>query len=158
LRPLDTDGTRIVASGDNATLVFNADGRELLSLPVSALAAQVDGAHLELLTQGELRDYDATSGALVQTWLLPDVSSGTDCRLPGCDEPRLRLEDAAHGLTAYVVDGALHLLRVSDGRDVALTHASTARFTTRGLVYAYGAAMPWLGRIRLVPYDQLPLG
>jgi hypothetical protein len=157
LRPLDTDGTRIVASGDNATLVLDADGRELLSLPVSTPAAQLDGSNLVLLLPGELRVYDTASGALLHTWPLPDVSSGADCRLPGCNAPRLRLEDAARGLVAYILDGTLHLLRLADGADAIVHDGTAAQFGDTGLFYAYDARLPWRGRIRFVRYDRLPL-
>jgi hypothetical protein len=154
LRPLDTDGTRIVASGDNVTLLLDADGRELLSLPVSTPAAQLDGTDLVLLVPGELRDYDGATGALLHTWPLPSVSIGSDC-LPRCQAPQLRLEDASRGLVAYILEDKLHLLRLADGRDVVVAKASFARFTTGGLVYAFEAAQPWPGRVRLVPLDRL---
>jgi hypothetical protein len=52
---------------------------------------------------------------------------------------------------AYVLDGQVHLLRLSDGANVFAAPGSLARFTDTGLVYAAGSSL------RLVPYDQLPL-
>jgi len=91
LRPLDADGGRIVASGDNATFVLDTDGRQLLSLPVSTTAAKLAGSDLVLLVPGALRDYDAAKGALLHSWPLPDVSFGGRCGLPmwQCGSPRL---------------------------------------------------------------------
>jgi hypothetical protein len=54
LYPADVDGGRIVAYGDNETLLLDRDGNRLLSLPVSPLAAQLSGLHLVLLLRGQL--------------------------------------------------------------------------------------------------------
>jgi hypothetical protein len=159
LRPLDVDAGRIVASGDNATVVLDADGRQLLSIPVSTTAAQLAGSDLILLVPGALRDYDATTGALLHSWPLPDVSFGGLCGLPmqQCGSPRLRLEGAARGVAAYLLDGKLHLLRLSDGADTTVADATAAALDDSGLFYAYRTTGIWPGRIRFVPFDQLPL-
>src|SRR5439155_19951729 len=114
LAPFDVDAGRIVAGGDYATVLFDAEGKELLSVPVSPLAAQLSGSHLVVLVWRELRDYDASSGALLHAWPLPDVSSGGECGSPHsgtweCREPRLVLEDAAQGLVTYILDGQVHV-------------------------------------------------
>jgi Tol biopolymer transport system component len=154
LVPYDVADDRFVASGDRETIVFDRDGKELLSLPFSALGAQFDGDHLIVLVRGELRDYDRSSGQLLRTSALPDVESGSECGSPHyCDRrpPRLLLEDARDGLVTYVLDGQVHLRRLVDGRDAVLAPGSLARFFDGGLVYAYGA------RLSAVPFDQLPL-
>jgi len=61
------------------------------------------------------------------------------------------LEDVAHGLAAYILNGQVRLLRLSDGADRTVAPGTLARFTNAGLVYGDGA------RIWLVPYNQLPL-
>jgi hypothetical protein len=61
------------------------------------------------------------------------------------------LEDAARGLVVYVVDERVHLLRLVDGADAVVVQGSHARFMDAGLVYADGS------RLRLVPFDRLPL-
>jgi len=159
LRPLDVDAGRIVVSGDNATLVLDPDGRTLLTLPLSTQAAELTGSELAVLAPGELRDYDVVTGALLHTWPLPAVSSGGFCGVPArfCRQPRLRVEDAAHGMVAYVVDGQIHLLRLSDGRDVTLHAGTAAEFGDNGLFYAYKAPGYWPGRISFVPFSRLPL-
>jgi Tol biopolymer transport system component len=167
LRPLDVDQGRIVASGDNATLVLSASGVELLSIPVSSQAAELAGPDLVLVTAGELRDYDAVSGSLLHAWTLPYVSYGGHCgiRADDCDYAQFRLQDASRGLVAYLVGGPrpsgdlsaqLHVLRLSDGRDVVLASGTAARFGADGLFYAYRATGPWPGRISLVRFGQLP--
>jgi Tol biopolymer transport system component len=154
LVPFDVSNDRIVASGDRETIVFDQDGKVLLSLPLSALGAQFDGDHVIVLIRGELRDYDLHSGALVHTTMLPDIDSGSECGSPHyCDRrpPRLLLEDARDGLVTYVLDGQVHLRRIADGQDATAAAGSLARFFKGGLVYAYGA------RISVVPFDRLPL-
>ena len=89
----------------------------------------------------------------------PDVAAGPDCLFGihyGCfgqggAELRLRLQDAANGLVAYVLDDQVHLLRLADGKDVTIAAGSHARFMDSGLVYADGS------RLHLTPYDRLPL-
>ena len=155
LVPFDVDSGRVVAGGTNATWLLDSSGTLLLSLPVSPLAAQLSGSHLVLLRRGELRHYDAVTGVLVHVWPLPDVPSGYRCGTPSGSRcgplPRLVLEDAARGLVTYVLDGQVRLLRLADGADAVVAPGTLARFMDAGLVYAEGS------RLRLVPFDQLPL-
>lgn len=152
--PLDVDENRIVASGNNETRILAADGTILLSLPVPTLAAQLSGSQLVLASGNTLRVYDATSGALDATWPLPSGPVGHDCdgyADPSCGRfppspPPVTLEDVAHGLAAYILDGQVHLLRLTDGADRIVGYGTLARFTDVGLVYADGA------RIRLTPH------
>jgi WD40-like Beta Propeller Repeat len=159
LRPLDADAGRIVVSGDNATLVLDSDGHPLLRLPLSTQAAELTGSDLAVLVPGELRDYEVATGALLHSWPVPAVSSGGFCGVPArfCGAPRLRVEDAAHGMVAYIADGQIHLLRLSDGRDVTLHAGTAAEFGDDGLFYAYQAGGYWPGRISFVPFGRLPL-
>jgi len=160
LVPLDIDAGRIVAGGDNATVIYDANGKQLLSVPVSPHAAALSGNDLVILRQGQLLDFDAATGSQIHRWPLPDVTSGRECGSKYCrpiwpdrptDGPRLVLEDAARGLVAYVLDGNVHLLRLSDGADMVIGPGTLARFMDAGLVYVDSTA------IHLVPYDQLPL-
>ena len=152
--PLDVDSGRIVVSGENETRILDADGKVLLTLPVPTLAAQLSGADLVVAPGDELRVYDASTGALRSTWPLP-AAAGHDCDAfgdPTCLlPPALTLEDVSRGLAAYVVDGKVHVLRLSDGVDVVVAAGVRARFLDAGLAYADGA------RIRLLPWGQLPL-
>jgi len=145
--PLAVDYTRIVVQrrDDGAIAVLDTDGAELFSIqfaPNTALTARVDGSDLVVLAAGELRDYDATSGALLHSW--PAV-------------PGESLRDTAGGLAAYIVNGTLHLLRLRDGADAVVGSATAAQLEDTGLFYAYKGAYPYPGRIRFVPFDQLPL-
>jgi Tol biopolymer transport system component len=152
LLPTDVDSGRLVAVGSNKTEVLNRNGTELLAVPVQALSAQLSGSDLVVVTPGQLRDYDAADGALLHAWPLPDVPAGGPCGSPhpwACRSIRLELEDAAHGLAAYVLDGDLHVVRLDQGTDRTIGKATTARFMNAGLVYAEGA------RINFIPYSQL---
>jgi hypothetical protein len=159
LRVLDVDAGRIVVGGDNATLVLDANGGQLLSLPISTRAAQLTGSNLVVLVSGELRDYDATTGAPLRSSPVPAGSVGGFCGVPVffCGSPRVQLEDAARGLVAYILDGQIHLLRLADGRDVVVHEGTAARFDSSGLAYAYPATGDWPGRLRFVAFDRLPL-
>jgi Tol biopolymer transport system component len=149
--PSDVDAGRVVVYGDNETHVLDRDGKRLLAIPVSPVAAQLSGSRLVLLLRGQLRVYEAASGELQHTWPLPDVPSGAPCQLRCWDAPRLVLQDVAGGLAAYVLDGKVHVLRLADGADAVVAAGTLARFLDRGLVYADGS------RLRIVPFDRLPL-
>jgi hypothetical protein len=154
--PLDVDAGRIVVSGINETRILAADGTVLLTLPVPTLAAQLSGSDLVIAVGGALRVYDAITGALRATWPLPAQPAGHDCDYygdPSClgPAPLLTLGGLSHGLAAYVFDGRVHVLRIADGADRVAGVGTLARFMDAGLVYADGA------RIRIAPYDRLPL-
>jgi hypothetical protein len=156
LVPFDADAGRILAGGVNDTLLLDSDGRQLRSIPVSPLAAQLSGSDIVILVPGALRHFDATTGAARHTWRLPDVPSSGECGRPHgrgweCRQARLVLQDVAHGLVAYVLDAQVHLLRLVDGMDAVVSPGSRARFIDSGLVYADGA------RLRHVPFAELPL-
>lgn len=155
LLPADVNGGRIVAVGANQTDVLDASGKQLLAVPVHALAAQLAGPELVVVVQGQLRDYDAASGALVHAWPLPEVASGSPCGSPhpwGCPSVRLELEDAARGLAVYVLDGQVHVVQLESGADTTIAKGTTARFMDEGLVYVDGADL------HLVPFAMLPMG
>jgi hypothetical protein len=153
--PLDVEGGRIVAGGENETRVLDENGGILLSLPLPTQAAQLSGPNLVVAAGGRLLVYDAESGALRAAWPLPAPLSGHVCGYfePACvwPWPPLILVDAARDLAAYVFGGQVHLLRLTDGADRRLGVGTIARFTDEGLAYADGA------RIRLTPFSRLPL-
>lgn len=155
--PLDVDQGRIVVSGTNETRVLTSDGTVLLSVPVPTLAAQLSGAQLVLAVGNRLQVYDAGNATLEASWPMPAAPVGHDCDPysdPSCDygspQAQVTLEDVAHGLAAYILNGQIHLLRLSDGADRIVASGTLARFTNAGLAYADGA------RIWLTPYERLP--
>ena len=110
---------------------------------MSALGAALAGDDLVVRVPGELRDYSASTGVLLSVWPLPD--------------PSAKLEDVARGVVVYKLDGVVHLFRLRDGADVIVPGALAAELTDAGLFYAYLGEEPWSGRIRFVPFDELPL-
>jgi Tol biopolymer transport system component len=157
LVPNDLESGRIVALGDNALVLLDENGARLLSLDVRAVGAQLSGSDLVVLLQGQLRQYDAGTGALVHAWPLPDVPSAGPCGESTCSDGPLRFEDAAHGLVVYIFEGKVELLRLRDGERAVVADGTAARFGSNGLFYAYEGAAPWRGRIRFVPFAELPI-
>ena len=158
LQPLAVDQGRIVARRPDGSLeLLDVDGGVLRSFDVPELGAALAGDDLVVLVQGELRDYSASTGKLLSVWPLPDVPSAGRCRLTSCPGIRLTLDDAARGVAVYTLDGVVHLLRLRDGEDKTVPGATTAELTGAGLFYAYPGEDPWPGRIRFVPFDELPL-
>jgi hypothetical protein len=167
LVPFDVDEARIVAGGENATVIDDSNGKQLLTVPVSPLAAQLAGSNLVILVQGHLLVYDATTGARLHDWPLPSVPSGSECASPhygtwecsrnltpsslSATNAQLILEDAAHDLATYVLNGTVHVVQLQSGRDMTVGKGTLARFMNQGLVYADGAAL------HLVPFARLPL-
>ena len=154
LVPFDVDAGRIVAGGENATVIFDGSGGQLLSVPVSPLAAQLSARELVILVRGELLVHDASTGARLHAWPLPDVPSGAECGAwyAGsweCRGTELVLEDAARALAAYLFKGEVHVLDLDDGADSTIGKGQLARFTDTGLVYVDGA------NIQLVPFGRL---
>jgi|GEM_PF-1757234 len=157
-RPLAVDDGRIVAQDMDGSLeLLSLDGSVLETFDVPSLGAALAGDDLVVLVQGELRDYSVSSGELLHAWPLPDVPSAGRCRLYACPGIRLTLDDTARGIVVYTLDGVVHLLRLSDGADATVPGATAAELTDAGLFYAYLGEDPWPGRIRFVPFDELPL-
>lgn len=174
MEPLDVDQRRIVAQRNDDTVVLDADGTYLLSLPITPVAAQLSGKQLVVLLPRELREYNASTGALTRSVAFGPISLGRECQgwfdpgcfmglasgglcditgffTQGCGLPVWRLEDLARGIVSYVSDNQVHVLRLADGADAVVGYGSLSRFTASGLVYVDGA------RLHLVPFDALPL-
>jgi hypothetical protein len=151
LVPADVNNSRILAYGRNETWLLDRDGNRLLTLNIGPLGAQLWGNELVLLLQGQLRVYDARTGALLRTLPLPDVPSrGHECELRCRLQGRLMLEDVGHGKAFYLLDGRLHSLDLVLGSDRVLASATAARVTDDGLVYADGSRLFTLSK-RFLP-------
>ena len=158
LKPLALDDGRIVVQRTDGSLdLLDLVGHRLRWFDVPALGAALAGDDLVVLVRGELRDYSASTGDLIDAWPLPDVPSSGRCRDYSCPGIRLTLDDADRGIAVYTLDGVVHLLRLRDGADATVAGATTAELTDAGLFYAYPGEKPWPGRIRFVPFDELPL-
>ncbi len=154
LVPADVDEGRIVAFGDNQTLLLDRTGARILSIPVSVASAQLAGSDLVAVRRGALLHYDARTGALIHMWALPDVPTSGPCGSPHpwtCTAS-LVLLDARGGFASYAVAGQVHVIRLADGHDATVGAGTTARFFTGGLAYADGS------RIHVVSFESLALG
>jgi hypothetical protein len=119
------------------------------------LAAELAGSDLVQLSQGSLRHFDAVTGFLQHTWPVANVTSGGICRRLPCSPQLLTLEDTAGGLVAYTLQREVHVLRLSDGRDVVVASGTRAQFVTSGLVYAYQSTGLWPYGLRLLKSAQI---
>jgi hypothetical protein len=162
LRPLSVDGDRVVLRRANGALeVRKPNGALVRQFP--GLAGLTRGAELMgtdrlvVLVPGKLREYRIPNGALVRTRPVANVASGGVCGMPPCPTIKLQLLDAKRGLVAYILNGKLHLLRLSDGVNKVVASATDARFGDNGLYYVYTAAAPWVSRIRFVRWASLPV-
>ena len=124
LTPLAVDAGRIVVRrGEGPLELLDTQGGLLRTIPLpagEAIVAELAGDDLVVLVAGGLRHYSAGSGELRRTWPLPNLPSGGFCGVPCFIRPQLQLEDTAVGLAAYILNGELHLLRLTDGIDRAI--------------------------------------
>jgi hypothetical protein len=136
LRP---DGTFVILDEQGGRLsAFDLDTTGLAGL-------RLTGSRLVVLRRTAIEVYDLVSGALEHRW--PTVRT----------RGQVRLEDADGGFAVYTVGIAIHLLRLSDGRDRALSipkeaGPAHADLEPEGLYYSYsetGSAKP--GRVAFVP-------
>jgi hypothetical protein len=160
LRPLSVSAGHVLVLNNGVLELRNASGA--ITHQFGGVAAVMRGADLMgnrvlVLVPAALRVYNATTGVLVRTRPLPNVTSAGVCGMPPCPVAALQMLDAARGLVAYTLLGRLHLLRLRDGRDRVVAVAEDARFGSRGLFYAYSAPAPWVSRIRFVPWAALPV-
>jgi Tol biopolymer transport system component len=150
------DGDRIATlRPDGRLILLSADGKRLsaLSLGRGIEGVQLDGAQLVVLRRATLEVYDLRSGRLARRRPTQLGVSGD-----------VRLEDVDHGIAVYVAGLEIHLLRLSDGRDIALRltdegSEAHAQLEPAGLFYAYNQA--WTtkpGRLGFVPLRAIELG
>jgi hypothetical protein len=147
------DGDRIVTlRRDGKLTLFSGEGKRLkvLSLGRGIEGVQLDGKQLVVLRRAILEIYDLGSGRLIRRRSSQPGISG-----------QVRLEDVDHGIAVYVAGLAIHLLRLSDGRDVALRledegSEAHAQLEPAGLFYVYNQA--WTtkpGRLGFVPLREV---
>jgi len=151
LTPLSVDAGRILVDHEDGRLeLMRADGSSLRTFryePGGLLGAKAQGRDLVLLMPGVIAHYDTETGERLHEWPL----SGGDPRL----------EDLHGGVAVYVSGEYVHVVRLSDGRDVALPSLGQrplAQLEAPGLFYAYRVEdAQYPGRVTFIPFDQLPL-
>jgi hypothetical protein len=119
-----------------------------------ARAARVSGSRVVVLRAGELDVLDPELG-LVRTWPVPSAQSYGDdhCGTIRCPLAALRLSDLDRNLAVYVHGNAIHVLRVSDGKDVVVRRPASpvrAQLEPAGLSYSSGRRVAFIPRSELV--------
>jgi dipeptidyl aminopeptidase/acylaminoacyl peptidase len=133
---VDADAEHVVVKlGQRAVVVVSGDGRTVRRFSFGrnqARGAAVDGRRLAVLLRGRLVVYDA--GRRRASW--PVVR--------GFGPPPV-LEDVEGDLAVYVAGVAIHLVRLTDGRDIVIripheAGPAFAELVPAGLFYAYNVA------------------
>jgi len=169
LRLLAVGGGLVVMRSGDEVAVREVDGTVVYVGTFTGLrAARIDARVLLVLTrvgtQSSLWTIDLSSAQRSGPWTLTASRSAGDdpCGDPnGCRLAALRLADYQNGVAVYVAGRAVHLLRLSDRRDVAIrapgVGAVHAQLEASGLFYSYSpAANPGRGRVAFVPLARLP--
>jgi Tol biopolymer transport system component len=147
------DAGRIAVLRHDGTLVIlNTQARRMSAFHLGVTgvsAARLTGSQLVVLRNGTIEARDATRGTMKHRWLI--APSGAE----------ISLEDAQGNFAAYTSGIAIHLLRLSDGRDRVLQIANEAgpahaELEPAGLYYSYNAAgKKKPGRVAFVPLEEL---
>lgn len=120
--------------------------------PVRALKTHRD--QLLVLQPGQIQVFSVSGGELVRTLELPAAASYGDdrCYQPRCTSAELRLADFEWPYAVYVLQDAIHLLKITTGRDIIVRRAATpvhAQMEATGLTYSTGNRITYVGRREL---------
>jgi hypothetical protein len=148
---LATDGQRIAALRSDGKLeILRADGRLLgtVAVPGAARAAAIGNGQLVVLTPTRLLVYELRTRKLEHGWPL---TGGPGTRT---------LAGVGGGLVAYTVPRTINVVRLIDGRRLAIPAGGTgtikAALTSGGLFYAYAVRdSDYRGRVAFVPLRDL---
>jgi hypothetical protein len=130
------------------SVVTRHDARTLEYAAGEALAAKIYGQRIVVLRRGALDWYDGFRPR--RTVRLPRARSYGDgyCGSPHCARAELRLEDVDRDLVAYVLRREVHVLRLTDGRDVIVRRPASgdveAQLEGTGLAYSSGRRVSWV--------------
>jgi hypothetical protein len=152
-------GKLLVERGSDGPVRVFMPGREE---PVAELdyasgetfAVKAQGRSFVVLRRGTL-DVATVGGTIVRTLRLPSSQSYGDdhCGSEWCPLAWLRLADLQGSLAVYVHGKALHVLRVTDGKDVVVRRLATRRVHAAidpgGLAYSAG------NRVYFIPRSEL---
>ncbi|TML57618.1 MAG: hypothetical protein E6G22_15315 [Actinobacteria bacterium] len=164
LRLLAVGGGLVVTGAGDEVAVRALDGAPVYTGTFAGLrAARIDARVLLVLTragtQSSLWTVDLSLGLRSGPWILPSSKSAADdvCAEPsGCRPAALRLADYQAGIAVYVVGHGVHLLRLSDKRDVTIAAPGLGpvhvQLEQSGLFYSYRPApSPTRGRVAFMP-------
>jgi hypothetical protein len=145
LRAAVADRGRIaVARVDGTVALYSATGEVLRTIvPTSVKEVALEGGDLAVLTASQtLEVYSAATGQRRATWPVAPGAAGLD---------------VASGRAVYAVSRTVHVLRLADGKDVALPSAPRAvaglEVEPPGIVYAYNTLRSGreVGNLAFVP-------
>ena len=151
LTPISVDDGRVLVDHEDGTYdLLRADGSLLRSFSFNAAVVRgirLEGRDLAVLTTTSLEVTNAETGEFLGRWPVPGENA--------------RLDDVQDGLAVLTVGTTIHLLRLKDGRTAAIDIAGANVLTQlepSGLFYAYRVDdSRYPGRVRFVPFDELPL-
>jgi hypothetical protein len=148
----------LVRLQDGPILVYDRSGRPIEARfdyqRGVALAARSFDARIVVLRRGVLDVLDVVRG-LLRSWPLPGARSYGDdyCGRVSCPLAALRLADLQGQLALYVRGREVHVLRVSDGKDVVIRRAAVgpvhAQLEPSGLTYSAGRGVYFIPRPEL---------
>jgi hypothetical protein len=146
----DVDADRILVTRlDGSLAVLDSSGIELSHLTVTpgeGSASALTGNQVVVLDGGHLAVYDASSGLQLASW-------------PAAPDNPLLL-GAASGVAAYIDGIAVHVVRLSDGRDITLRipdAGARARgaLNPSGLFVSFASELTYRGEAVFVTMDSL---
>jgi Tol biopolymer transport system component len=152
--PLDVDAGRILVRRDDGRLLaLRANGTVFRTFEFArgtVRGARLSGSRLVVFRRRALEMYDLRRRRLLRRWPIALAADGT-----------ARLEGVRAGLVVYMAGVAIHVMRLSDGRDRVLELAKQAgpvyaSLERRGLLYSYNEIhAPQPGHIAFVPIVRL---
>ncbi len=123
-------GRIAVQQQNGSVILYSSTGTVLKTIPVPSgtfAGTVLSGNQLVTLRNGALEVYDATSAGLTKS--IPVAA------------PKPTLRGASGGLAVYVSGTAVHVVRLSDGKDVAIQPPGSApvdaQIVPAGLFYSY---------------------
>jgi len=121
-------GLIAIRESSGAAAAYRSDGSLIHRFAIGALSARLDGASTLVVRK-------ATT---LTPWDLSTATDGTPRSLKG--GKLARFEDVQNGIAVYVLKTTIHLLRLADGRDVAIRVAGKgpvhAQIERPGLFYS----------------------
>jgi hypothetical protein len=152
---VDVDRGRIVLRSTNAVDIRTAKARLTTRIRIGRghAAIELSGNTLVVMRERTLRIYDITTGRRTRSWAL---ETGGDAK------PQLL--DAEGNFAVYLAGIAIHLVRLTDGRDLALAienqaDGGGADLEPEGLFYAYNeSSTKKPGRVAFIAAEDLRQG
>jgi hypothetical protein len=148
-----TAGVIAVRRADGPVVILEESFRALLRTydyrPDVVRAAKLYGRRVVVLRDGRLDWHDYVP-ARTRTLRLPPARSYGDgfCGRPPCTRAELRLEDLHRDLVVYVLRRQIHVLRLTDGKDVVVRTPDKgpveAQIEGSGLSYSAGRAISFV--------------